>query len=102
VDIPACPSPRGLTIFQEQLAEIFPMSFDIREFNFEVQQIVVCPFAPEGRDVYSQAVLSFLRSSVGAQSLLPAPVKVPLPGFAPPERKRIQPLHLKLESTNVK
>ena len=33
---------------------------------------IVCRFAPEGRDVYSLAVLSLLRSSVGAQPLLPA------------------------------
>ena len=36
----------------------FIRSLRRREFNFEVQQIVVCRFAPEGRDVYSQAVLS--------------------------------------------
>jgi hypothetical protein len=54
-----------------------------REFKLELQQNIVCRFAPEGRDVYSLEVLSLLRSSVGAQSLLPASAKVPLPDFAP-------------------
>src|SRR6266850_374032 len=40
-------------------------------------------FAPEGRDVYSPAFLSLLRSSVGAQSPLPATAKVLPLGFAP-------------------
>jgi hypothetical protein len=48
----------------------------IREFRFEVQQIVVCRFAPEGREVYSLAVVSLLRRSVGAQPLLHARAKV--------------------------
>jgi len=41
-------------------------------------------FTPSKASSYPDlAVLSLLRSSVGAQSLLPAPEKVPLPGFAP-------------------
>src|SRR5207253_10659596 len=40
------------------------------KFKLEVQHNVVCGFAPAGRDVYSLAVLSLLRSSVGAQPLL--------------------------------
>ncbi len=82
-----------------------------REYKLELQQNIVCRFAPEGRDVYSLVVLSLLRSSVGAQSLLPASAKVPLSGFGPNalrdlweyarsykhlgllERKRIQLLH---------
>jgi len=35
----------------------FPFSFDIGEFNLEVQQYIVCRFAPEGRDVYSLEVI---------------------------------------------
>ena len=54
-----------------------------REFKLEVQPNSVCRFAPEGRDVYSPTVVSLLRCSVGAQSLLPASAKVLLPGFAP-------------------
>jgi hypothetical protein len=54
-----------------------------REFKLELKQNIVCRFAPEGRDVYSLAVVSLLRSSVGAQPLLPDPAKISLPGFAP-------------------
>jgi hypothetical protein len=39
------------------------------EFNLEVQQHIVCRFAPEGRNVCSLAVLFLFRSSEGAQSL---------------------------------
>src|SRR5207248_3231161 len=46
------------------------LSVDDCEFKLEVQQNVVCGFAPAGRDVYSLAVLSLLQSSVGAQPLL--------------------------------
>ena len=55
----------------------------IRELKLEVQHNIVCCFAPEGRDVYSLGFLPLLRSSVGAQSLLPARAKVQLQGFAP-------------------
>ena len=61
---------------------IYHLTFIAREFKLEVQQNSVCRFAPEGRDVYSLTVVSLLRSSVGAQSLLLASAKV-LPGFAP-------------------
>jgi hypothetical protein len=54
-----------------------------RKFKLEVQQNIVCRFAPEGRDVYSLAILYLLRSSVGAQSLLRASAKVTLMSFAP-------------------
>ncbi len=58
-------------------------SIVIPEFKLEVQRNIVCRFASEGRDVYSLAVLSLLRSSIGAQPLLPASTKILLPGFAP-------------------
>src|SRR6266446_147323 len=45
-------------------------------FKLEVQQKIVCRFAPKGRDVYSLAVPFFIRSSEGAQSLLAAASKV--------------------------
>jgi hypothetical protein len=51
---------------------LYRLQFVFCEFKLEVQQNIVCRFAPEGRDVYSLAVLSLLRSSIGAQSLLPA------------------------------
>jgi hypothetical protein len=71
-----------LVSYEGNVAKLQALSFTNREFKLQVQQNIVCRFAPEGRDVYSLAVLSLLRSSVGAQSLLPAPVKVSLPGFA--------------------
>jgi hypothetical protein len=55
----------------------------LRRFNLEKQYIVVYRFAPEGPDVYSLAVFSLVRSSVGAPSLLQSPAKVLLPGFVP-------------------
>src|SRR5438105_12263307 len=89
-----------------------------REFKLEVQPNSVCRFAPEGRDVYSPTVVSLLRSSLGAQSLLAClAAKVRLPGFAPNgaisfwaaarshkhlaplERKLIQLSHLQFEFT---
>lgn len=39
-------------------------------------------FGPEGRDVYSPGGLCLLRSSVGSQSVLSAPAKIPQPRFA--------------------
>jgi hypothetical protein len=54
------------------------MSFGVRcvvgQTRIQVGSVTeeVCRFAPEGRDVYSLEVFSLLRSSVGAQSLLPA------------------------------
>ena len=55
----------------------------VREFKFEVQQNIVGLCAPEGRDVYSLAVLSLLRSSVGEQSLFTRLGKSALLDFAP-------------------
>ena len=60
-----------------------PVSIQFCKFKLEVQDKIVCRFAPEGRDVYSLVVIYLIRSSVGAQSLLPDLAKVPLPGFAP-------------------
>ena len=41
---------------------IFHISFAITGFNLEVQQNII-RLAPEGRDVYSTAVVSLIRSS---------------------------------------
>jgi hypothetical protein len=60
--------------------QICDFSFDLREFKLECNRTLFV-FAPEGRDVYSLAVLSLFRSSVGAQ--LFCPLRVPLRGFAP-------------------
>ena len=60
---------------------LLPLTF--LEFKLEVQPAIAGRFAPEGQNVYSLAVVSLLRSSVGAQSLLSASTKVLLPGFAP-------------------
>lgn len=49
----------------------------------EVQQMISCRFAPEGRDVYSLAVLIFTPKLHRSAIAFPAPTKVPLPGFAP-------------------
>ncbi len=85
--------------------------FARRELKLEVQQKIVCWFAPEGRHVYSLAAFFFapkLRRSVIA---LTCSVEGSAPGFAPNgarivgragsykhlaplERKRIQLLHL--------
>jgi hypothetical protein len=62
---------------------VWSSAFGVSKFKLEVQRTLFVAFAPEGRDVYSLAVLSLLQSSVGAQSLFPFPAKVPLPGFAP-------------------
>src|SRR5947207_3267949 len=79
-----------------------------REFKLDVQQNIVGRFAPEGRDVYSRAVLSLLRSSVGAQPLLPALAIVPLLVSLLTERdlwawarsyKHLAPLERKTNST---
>ncbi len=59
------------------------MWFWIGGFKLEVQQKVVCRFAPEGRDVYSFGTPPLIESSVGAQSLCASRDKVPLPRFAP-------------------
>ena len=55
----------------------------VRVFKYEVQQSIVCRFAPEGRDVYSLASVSFTQKLRRSAIALPASAKVLLPGFAP-------------------
>src|SRR5258706_2558441 len=49
--------------------------------------LIACRFAPAGRDVYSVAVLSLLEASVGAQSLLPPPLRFHCRGSLLTERE---------------
>ncbi len=94
----------------DDLSLSVPHGVGTSRIQLEVQQHIVCRFAPAGRDVYSLAVLSLVRSSVGAQSLLPDLARFRCQvsllterdlwacarsyrHLAPLERKRIQLLH---------
>ena len=75
------PCPRSFALEQrETMNKIYVLLDD--DVGDVIRQVFY-RFAPEGRDVYSLAFLSILRSSVGAQSLLSAPTKVSPPHFAP-------------------
>jgi hypothetical protein len=90
------------------------MSFDICGFNLQVQQNVVCLFAPAGRDVYSPTSriwLALHRSATtygalaGRKHISLLKERRVFKGIccykllAPLERKQIHLLHFQVEST---